>query len=150
MADPFEVRLRFTNLLSHLSASVTASQKTAHYALKHRDMDEDLHSCILENLERNNMNNRANIMFFLEHLIDLAIREEHHNYVEMVKRDIGKIVEAVAPGTGMGVGANVKVVRTVVGRLGERGVLEEDVVGDIEHLLKGREGESGKLLEGWQ
>lgn len=51
MADPFEVRMRFTTQLQHLSASVTSSQKAAHYALKYRDMDEDLHSCILEQLE---------------------------------------------------------------------------------------------------
>ena len=52
MADPFEVRMRFTSQLQHLNASVTSSQKAAHYALKYRDMDEDLHSCILEQLER--------------------------------------------------------------------------------------------------
>jgi len=90
MADPFEVRMRFTNLLTHLSASATASVKTAHYALKHRDMDEDLHSCIIENLERgNNMNNRANIMYFLEHHADVNMKEGGHEaYVEMVRRDI--------------------------------------------------------------
>ncbi len=52
MADPFEVRMRFTAQLQHLNASVASSQKAAHYALKYRDMDEDLHSCILEQLER--------------------------------------------------------------------------------------------------
>lgn len=52
MVDPFEVRMRFTTQLQHLSASVTSSQKAAHYALKYRDLDEDLHSCILEQLER--------------------------------------------------------------------------------------------------
>ena len=52
MADPFEVRMRFTSQLQHLNASANSSQKAAHYALKYRDMDEDLHSCILEQLER--------------------------------------------------------------------------------------------------
>lgn len=52
MADPFEVRMRFTSLLQHLNASVTSAQKAAAYALKYRDMDEDLHSCILEQLEK--------------------------------------------------------------------------------------------------
>ena len=52
MADPFEVRMRFTSQLQHLNASVTSAQKAAHYALKYKDMDEDLHSCILEQLER--------------------------------------------------------------------------------------------------
>lgn len=52
MADPFEVRMRFTMQLQHLSAAVTSSQRAAQYALKYRDMDEDLHSCILEQLEK--------------------------------------------------------------------------------------------------
>lgn len=52
MADPFEVRMRFTSQLQHLNASVNSAQKAAHYAIKYRDMDEDLHSCILEQLER--------------------------------------------------------------------------------------------------
>jgi hypothetical protein len=50
--DPFEVRIRFTQHLQHLNASVTSANKAAQYALKFRDMDEDLHSCILEQLER--------------------------------------------------------------------------------------------------
>jgi hypothetical protein len=52
LVDPFEVRMRFTGQLQHLSASVTSSQRAAQYALKHRDLDEDLHSCILEQLEK--------------------------------------------------------------------------------------------------
>jgi CTD kinase subunit gamma len=35
-----------------LNASVTSANKAAQYAIKYRDMDEDLHSCILEQLER--------------------------------------------------------------------------------------------------
>ena len=52
MADPFEVRMRFTAQLRDLNASVSSAQKAAQYALRHRDMDEDLHSCILEQLEK--------------------------------------------------------------------------------------------------
>ncbi|EXJ72534.1 uncharacterized protein A1O5_03680 [Cladophialophora psammophila CBS 110553] len=144
MADPFEVRMRFTNLLTHLSASATASIKTAHYALKHRDMDEDLHSCILENLERGNtnMNNRANIMYFLEHHADINMKEGGHEaYVEMVKRDMMRIVDAVAQS-----GANVKVVRRVVTGLGEKGVLTPEVISAIESGLKDKEEKFGKLL----
>ncbi len=52
MADPFQVRLRFSSQLQNLNASVTSAQKAAVYALKYKDMDEDLHSCILEQLEK--------------------------------------------------------------------------------------------------
>jgi hypothetical protein len=50
--EPFEVQVRFTQLLANLNASVTSATKTAQYAIKYRDMDEDLHSCIIEQLER--------------------------------------------------------------------------------------------------
>jgi CTD kinase subunit gamma len=144
MADPFEVRMRFTNLLSHLSASTTSLVKTAHYAIKHRDMDEDLHSCILENLERgHNMNNRANIMYFLEHHADVNMKDGGHPmYVEMVRKDIERIVEAVAQS-----GANVKVVRRVVGGLGEKRVLEAEVVERIEGGLREKEERLGRELD---
>ncbi|KAL1835201.1 hypothetical protein VTK73DRAFT_6022 [Phialemonium thermophilum] len=77
MVDPFEVRMRFTAQLQHLNASVTSSQKAAQFALKYKDMGEDLHSCILEQLERNNLNVRANIMYFIEHFLDMAQKEGH-------------------------------------------------------------------------
>jgi CTD kinase subunit gamma len=52
MADPFEVRVRFSAQLQNLNASVNSAQKAAAYALKYKDMDEDLHSCIIEQLEK--------------------------------------------------------------------------------------------------
>lgn len=56
MADPFEVRMRFTGQLQHLNASVTSAQKAANYALRYRDNDMDLHSCIIEQLEKVTIN----------------------------------------------------------------------------------------------
>ena len=58
------------------------------------------------------MNNRANIMYFIEHLCDMAQRESHLNFVRMMQKDILRVVDAVAPGDGSGA-ANVKVVRRV-------------------------------------
>lgn len=143
MADPFEVRLRFTNLLSHLSASSTASLKCAHYALKYRDMDEDLHSCILENLERNNINNRANIMYFLGVFCEMALKEDYRNWVDMIARDMPRIVNAVAVS-----GANVKVVRRVTSEMGSKGALKIEIVDRIEEKLKGiEEKATGRFLE---
>ncbi|KAI9827914.1 MAG: hypothetical protein M1819_006857 [Sarea resinae] len=138
MVDPFEVRMHFTSQLQRLNASVTSSQKAAHYALKNRDMDEDLHSCILEQLERNNMNNRANIMYFIEHLCEMARRENHLEYVRMMQRDILRVVDAVAPSDGTGA-ANVKVVRKVLGGLQQKGLLAADAVAEIEACLGERD-----------
>lgn len=109
MADPFEVRMRFTTHLQHLNASSTSAQKAAHFALKHPAMAEDLHSCILEQLERNSMNSRANIMFFVDVLAELAVAAGAgaggaggegvgaggEVFLEGIRRDIGRIVDAV-------------------------------------------------------
>lgn len=59
MADPFEVRMRFSSQLQHLNASVVSAQKAAQYAVKYRDLCEDLHSCILEQLEKVTLHTRA-------------------------------------------------------------------------------------------
>ncbi|KAH7328504.1 CTD kinase subunit gamma CTK3-domain-containing protein [Stachybotrys elegans] len=138
MADPFEVRMRFTSQLQHLNASVTSAQKAAQYALKYKDMDEDLHSCILEQIERTNMNTRANIMYFIEHFLDLAQRDGHPDYIRMMQRDIIRVVDAVAPDDGSGA-ANVKVVRKVLLGLQGKGFLESQAVSQIQDVIKERE-----------
>ncbi|KAK0748754.1 CTD kinase subunit gamma CTK3-domain-containing protein [Apiosordaria backusii] len=137
MADPFEVRMRFTNQLRQLNASVTSAQKAAQYALKYREMGEDLHSCILEQLEKNNMNTRANIMYFIEHFLDMANKEGHVEYVGMMQRDIIRVVDAVAPDDGTGV-ANVKVARKVLQALQSKSFLDTESVSQIEEVLKER------------
>ncbi|KAI9807774.1 MAG: hypothetical protein M1825_005079 [Sarcosagium campestre] len=137
-ADPFEVRMRFTSQLQHLNASVTSSQKAAHYALKHKAMDEDLHSCILEQLERNSMNNRANIMYFIEHLCDMAQRDNHLEFVRMIQRDILRVVDAVTPEDRSGA-ANVKVVLRVLNALRQKSILAPETVTEIEGCLKERD-----------
>jgi len=58
------------------------------------------------------MNNRANVMYFLEQLCDVAVREHANQYVNMIRRDILRIINAVAPVDGSGA-ANVKVARHV-------------------------------------
>ena len=140
MADPFEVRMRFTYHLQHLNASVASSMKAAQYALKNRDMDEDMHSCILEQLERNSMNNRANILYFIEHLLVLAttIVPPHPAFTQMMQRDILRVVDAVAPEDGSGA-ANVKVVRRVLATLQQKGFLSAETVEEIEGCLGSRD-----------
>lgn len=138
MADPFEVRQRFTTLLSHLSASHTSLQKAALYALKNREMDEDLHSCILEQLERTNMNTRANIMFFIECLCEMSVKEADGSamgYVRMLQRDILAVVECVVGSEG----ANVRVVRKVLKTLENLAILLPETVKELETVLKSRE-----------
>lgn len=138
MADPFEVRMKFSHQLQHLNASVTSAQKAAQYALRYKDMDEDLHSCILEQIERTNMNTRANIMYFIEHFLEMAQKDGHVDYVRMIQRDIIRVVDAVAPDDGSGA-ANVKVVRRVLQGLQSKAFLLPQTVTEINEVLKERE-----------
>jgi CTD kinase subunit gamma len=84
------------------------------------------------------MNNRANIMYFIEHLCDMASREGHHDYVRMMQRDILRVVDAVAPEDGSGA-ANVKVVRKVLNALQSKSFLLAQTVSEIEECLKERD-----------
>ncbi|KAF1961859.1 CTD kinase subunit gamma [Byssothecium circinans] len=141
--DPFEVRVRFSSLLAHLSASHTSHQKAALFALKNREMDEDLHSCILEQLERNSMNNRANIMFFIDVLCEMAGKEDASGYggagyVRMMQRDIMRVVDAVCPVDGTGA-ANVRVVRKVLQSLQQKSILLPETLTELERLVKERD-----------
>lgn len=58
------------------------------------------------------MNTRANIMFFIEHFLEMAQSQGYSEYVRMMQRDILRVVDAVAPEDGSGA-ANIKVVRKV-------------------------------------
>jgi len=138
MADPFEVRMRFTAQLQHLNASTTSAQKAAHYALKYSEFADDLHSCILEQLERSNMNIRANIMYFLPSLCDTAKDRGEWAYVRMMERDILRIVDAVAPDDGSGA-ANVKVVRKVLKVLEGKQYVQSQTVLELEECIVGRD-----------
>ncbi|RMD43382.1 hypothetical protein DV735_g1698, partial [Chaetothyriales sp. CBS 134920] len=88
------------------------------------------------------MNNRANIMYFVDQHADVNIKEGGHApYVDFLRRDISRIVDAVAVN-----GANVKVCRRVVAGLGEKKVLAADEVAAIERSLREREEQWSRLL----
>ncbi|KAK4169307.1 CTD kinase subunit gamma CTK3-domain-containing protein [Cladorrhinum sp. PSN259] len=138
MADPFDIRIRFTSLLRQLNASVTASTKAAQYALKHKDFSDDLHSCIVEQLEKSNVNSRANIIYFIDHFLDLANREGYREYMKMMQRDIIRVVDAVAPEDGSGA-ANIKVLKKFLHGLQNKSFLDAETVAQIEEVLRDRD-----------
>lgn len=87
---------------------------------------------------QNTMNNRANIMYFIEHLCDASARESHTAYIRMMERDILRVVDAVAPEDGSGA-ANVKVVRKVLQALQQKSFLLPQTILEIEECLKERD-----------
>ena len=83
------------------------------------------------------MNTRANIMYFIEHFLDVAHKDGHSDYIRMMQRDIIRVVDAVAPDDGSGA-ANVKVVRKVLQGLQGKGYLDQQAVSQIEDVIEER------------
>jgi CTD kinase subunit gamma len=90
------------------------------------------------------MNNRANIMSFIEHFCEMATKEDHLSYVRMMQRDIVRVVDAVVPPDGTGA-ANVKHVRRVLSSLQNKEILSAESVEQINAALKDREPPSAHL-----
>ncbi|KAK6439218.1 hypothetical protein LTR95_004567, partial [Oleoguttula sp. CCFEE 5521] len=95
-------------------------------------------------LERNSLNLRANIMYFLPSLCDAARAQNEWSYVRMMERDILRIVDLVAPEDGSGA-ANVKVVRKVLKGLEGRGFLQGQTVVELEEWISGRDAVGGPV-----
>jgi CTD kinase subunit gamma len=84
------------------------------------------------------MNNRANILYFIEHFCEMATKEGHLPYVRMIQRDILRVVDCVAPADGSGA-ANVKHVRRVLNGLQSKEILSAETIAEIDAGLKDRE-----------
>lgn len=84
------------------------------------------------------MNNRANIMYFIEHFCEMATKENHLPYVRMMQRDILRVVDSVVPPDGSGA-ANVKHVRRVLSGLQTKQILSVESVAEIDAALKERD-----------
>jgi CTD kinase subunit gamma CTK3 len=95
--DPFEGRIQFLDQIRHLTASQSASIKLCQFALKHRNLHEDLYSCIVEELPATSLNDKVNIFYFLGTLVEQSEKAQFRPYGDMVRRDLERIVADVAP-----------------------------------------------------
>lgn len=67
---------------------------------------------MLTNLQNDNINTRANIMCFVEVLMDVANREGQQVYLRMLQRDMIQIVSTITPDDGVSA-INVPLTRKV-------------------------------------
>ncbi|KZV69782.1 hypothetical protein PENSPDRAFT_608211 [Peniophora sp. CONT] len=109
--DPFEVRMQFNGLLRKLDATQRSIQKAVGFALKfYAQCGEDLWDCIVDECQKGSINNRINILYFLDSLCEssvLAKNSTHPHqlgsgsappyYLEYVSRDLRKVVGYVVP-----------------------------------------------------
>ncbi|OWB78842.1 hypothetical protein B5S32_g3046 [[Candida] boidinii] len=95
--DPFEARIYFSKQLSSLTPSKLAAQECSRFLIRNHDLQEDLHSVILETLNLVDLNIRINILQFLEELIELCSLESNKPYIKNIYRDIYLILTKVMP-----------------------------------------------------
>lgn len=99
--DPFEARLQFIKTLQRLNASVTSNDTATQFMLKHNEVQEDLYSCVLQELGASSINTRLNIFGFLnslcENISNIYPDPKAHNYCIWLNRDLKSIVEKVVP-----------------------------------------------------
>ncbi|KAK6348211.1 hypothetical protein TWF718_006021 [Orbilia javanica] len=138
MGDPFEIRLQFTKMLQRLNASVNASKSCAAFALKHKDLDEDLHSCILEQLETSSMNNRVNLLYFIEHLLEMSVSKGISNYIPMIQSEFRTIVDCVSPADQSGL-QNITSTRKVLAKIKDQKLMSAEIYDELISSLDMRE-----------
>ncbi|ORY98565.1 CTD kinase subunit gamma CTK3-domain-containing protein [Syncephalastrum racemosum] len=96
-SDPFECRLTFLSLLEKLNASQQSIHKVATYAVRHRQLSEDLYSCLLEELEQASINARLNIIYVLDAIFAASQKVHYSGYNDLTRRDLPRILAAVVP-----------------------------------------------------
>lgn len=99
--DAFEARLQFIKTLQRLNASTSSNDAACQFMLKHDEVQEDLYSCILQELAASSINTRLNIFGFLNSLCENLINKygdpADHNYCIWLNRDFVEIVRHTVP-----------------------------------------------------
>ncbi|KAJ7459681.1 CTD kinase subunit gamma CTK3-domain-containing protein [Mycena latifolia] len=144
--DPFEVRIRFLELLQRLNASQQSIQKVVGFAVKYfPPCGEDLWDCIVEECQKGSINSRINILYFLDSLCETCLLVKSHSsslgsdpgsnqYVDFVKRDIGKIVECVVPAGREGL-PNLTSTKQILENWRSKRVVDPQTVDDVLSVL---------------
>ncbi|KAG7881700.1 hypothetical protein KL935_001906 [Ogataea polymorpha] len=95
--DSFEARVYLTKQLSSLTPSKQAAQQCAKFLLKHKELQDDLYSVILESLDAADLNIRINIFQFLEELILYCQNDPQKPYISSIIKDMKLILTKILP-----------------------------------------------------
>ncbi|KAI9484321.1 CTD kinase subunit gamma CTK3-domain-containing protein [Zychaea mexicana] len=138
MDDPFECRLNFLSLLEKLNASQQSIQKVANYAVRHRNLAEDLYSCLLEQLDKATINARVNIVYVLDAIFAISHKAGFKGYHDLTRQDLPRIIETVVPNDAKG-NVNIGSTRKILNNWRRRRYFETEVLDVVEKPLLQRE-----------
>ncbi|TFY71244.1 hypothetical protein EVG20_g1769 [Dentipellis fragilis] len=144
--------MQFLTLLRRLNASQQSIQKVVGYALKYyARCGEDLWDCIVEECQKGSINNRINILYFLDSLCETSLLAKSHPvvlgpdvppnssfYVDYVSRDLAKIVESVVPEGRQGL-PNLMSTKQILESWRSKRVVEPQKVDDVMATLSSRQ-----------
>ncbi|KAI8150200.1 CTD kinase subunit gamma CTK3-domain-containing protein [Fennellomyces sp. T-0311] len=137
-SDPFECRLNFLALLEKLNASQHSIQKVANYAVRHRNLAEDLYSCLLEQLDKASINARVNIVYVLDAIFAISHKVRFKGYHDLTRKDLPRIIETVVPNDAKG-SVNIGNTRKILDNWRRRSYFDSETIDQVEKPLLDRE-----------
>ncbi|KAF8979220.1 hypothetical protein BGZ46_005688 [Entomortierella lignicola] len=137
--DPFEARLEFLGLLSKLNASQYSIQKVGNFAMRNRNLHEDLYSCIVEELEQApSINAKMNIFYVLDSICQQSHKAGFTGYIDLIQRNLPKIIECVTPSGPKG-NVNVAGTKKVLEQWRSKKLFQDGVIDKVEAPLLSRD-----------
>ncbi|KAJ3414685.1 hypothetical protein HDV05_006220 [Chytridiales sp. JEL 0842] len=110
--DAFDCRLKFKQLLETLTASNTSIEKVKNFALSesNRAHYENLYECIKERLMEVPTINRLSLLYLLDSLMKTSFK----GYLDLVRKDLVWIINAIVPENDYGGYSNLSNVQKIV------------------------------------
>lgn len=84
------------------------------------------------------MNNRVNLLYFIEHLLDASQAKNSSNYIQMIQSDLPIIVDSVAPDDPSGL-QNIGSVRKVLTKIRDKSFIMSSTYNELMRALQERE-----------
>ncbi|ORZ07066.1 CTD kinase subunit gamma CTK3-domain-containing protein [Lobosporangium transversale] len=137
--DPFEARLEFRGLLGRLNASQHSIQKVGNFAMRNKNLHEDLYSCIIEELEQTpSINTKMNIFYVLDSICHQSHKAGFSGYMDLIQRNLHKIIECVTPSGPKG-NVNVAGTKKILDSWRAKRLFNESVIDKVEKPLLSRD-----------
>lgn len=110
--DPFELRIQFKEILSHLTVSDRVILSTSEFCLANKTFHTDLYNCIIEHMQQIDTLSRINCLYVLDRICTMCRKAGFDGYGSDL--ELLKIVSLCCPGDDAAGDANVHNVKRSV------------------------------------
>ncbi|KAF9978350.1 hypothetical protein BGZ73_002733 [Actinomortierella ambigua] len=136
--DPFEARLEFLTLLGKVNASQHSIHKVGSFAMRNKNLYEDLYSCIIEEMDQtSSINTRMNLFYVLDSICQHSHKARFSGYIDLVRKNLASIITKVTPSGPKG-DVNVAATRKVLDTWRTRKIFPENVIEQVQTPLLSR------------